>query len=211
MYTIAILVLATFVAANINKVTYANFASHEANIASHGYDLSAWGYVGGQLPKVYRLGSNKTLDYRPKESYEEFKKIIAGTKNFTMTTEPAKIARTLTSAKQGSAIPRGKRACQMMVFQLEGNSPDCEYNFYSTCIDPSQCYHGHCPWTSVNVYYNDNSFVTFWQSSDCNGHHGSFNPICNTNSDQGCNLNFSPSSFGTKTDCHSNYANDGCS
>ncbi len=210
MYAAALLVFATLVAANTYDVTFANFASHEANLRSAYYDLSAWGLHGGQLPKVYKVNSNRTFDYMPDESYTEFKNILEGKSNL-MAADPAdaaKVARTLSSAEQGSKFPRGEKRCEGMIFRLRGT---CDTTFYNACIDPSLCYYGNCAWYYIIVYYNANSFITLWESSDCNGHHGSFNPVCSVQEDQVCIFNFLPRSFGTKTDCHRQYSSDGCS
>jgi hypothetical protein len=208
MYTTALLVLATLAAAKIHEVTYANFATHEANIASNGHDLSAWGYSGGQLPKVYKLGSNKTFDYMPERSYEEFKNILTGKSNFTA--EPAISARTLTSADQALAFPRGKRGCQKMNFKLEGDG--CEWVHAIDCVEDSQdqCYKAPCRVNYITVYFVQDSFITFWQDENCNGKHASFNPICANPDSQFCAVTFQPISFATKPGCHDGYASEGC-
>ncbi|KAJ5673273.1 hypothetical protein N7507_002400 [Penicillium longicatenatum] len=58
------------------------FATEKLNIDSPFYDLSDFGYFGGQLPKIYGLSQNDSgAVYLPEESFKEFRNIISGTNN----------------------------------------------------------------------------------------------------------------------------------
>ncbi len=57
-------------------------------MATTGVDLTPWGYIGCQLPKVYTFTFNGTGDYLPYASYKEFKSIISGSITSLALTSP---------------------------------------------------------------------------------------------------------------------------
>ncbi|KAJ5673272.1 hypothetical protein N7507_002399 [Penicillium longicatenatum] len=41
------------------------------------------------------------------------------------------------------------------------------------------CHTGsHSPWHYAVIYSITDAYITFWKSDACNGHKGSFNPVC---------------------------------
>ncbi|KAJ5118181.1 hypothetical protein N7476_010544 [Penicillium atrosanguineum] len=88
-------------------------------------------------------------------------------------------------------------------------------NSYSIVANPKTCHTGsYAPWHYVIIRYIEDAYITFWKSTACNGHKGSFNPVCDYYDDPAevCVFNFSPQSFRTYSGCHHSYGwGKGCS
>lgn len=170
------------------------------------YDLSAFGYEGGQLPRAYDL-TNMTFTYLPERSWDHFNEIRAGRNNATGEVTQA------FRAMRARGV-HAKRSSDLVVMSMQGANTVAKDNFYLTAGDHPPCQHGvNAPYVTAFVYYIDNAFVTFWKSDRCNGHKGSFNPVCETQDVDGgqvCALNFQPASFAAFSGCHRQYESDGC-
>ncbi|PYI07354.1 hypothetical protein BO78DRAFT_406612 [Aspergillus sclerotiicarbonarius CBS 121057] len=182
--------------ASANNITFSkNFATERLNIESPYFDLSHFGYYGGQLPKVYGLNqSTSGVEYLPGESFNEFQKIISGTNN----------ASTDFLAQQESLWSSMKRSTTNSISMLLRNAAG-EGNAYAIAADHTVCHTGSAaPWHYVVVYWIKEAYITFWKSDRCNGHKGSFNPVCNYYDDPSevCIFNFKPQSFRVYSGCH---------
>ncbi|KAJ5144307.1 hypothetical protein N7476_004884 [Penicillium atrosanguineum] len=196
----------TTTTASAANVTFArNFATEKLNSDSPFYDLSEFGYIGGQLPKVY--GLNQTTSgavYLPEESFKEFQNIVAGKNNATAEF----------SSKQKALFSVGKRSSTNHISMLLRNAAGASDSF-TVAADHEICHTGsYSPWHYVVVYYILEAYITFWKSDACNGHHGSFNPVYDYYDDPSevCIFNFKPQSFRVYSGCHNSYGSgDGCS
>ncbi|KAJ5523581.1 hypothetical protein N7513_013125 [Penicillium frequentans] len=191
--------------ASPNITFHQNFATEQMNIDSPFYDLSEFGYFGGQLPKVFSLSENGTgFTYLPKESFNEFKNIISGSKNATSQFRN----------EQKALLSTGKRSTTNYVSMLLRNTAGGE-NTFALEANHKVCHTGsHAPWHYVVVYSIEEAYITFWKSDVCNGHKGSFNPVCDYYDDPSevCIFNFKPSSFRVYSGCHhSDGWGSGCS
>ncbi|KAJ5330353.1 hypothetical protein N7476_000136 [Penicillium atrosanguineum] len=157
------------------------------------------GYLGGQLPKVYHV-SNSNYTYIPELAFQEFNGIIAGKQN---------ASHDLFTGPETPGVERRYNTNQL-AFSLIGDSGRDGYliNTDGACRSGS-----HAPWRYIAVYYAGEGYMTFWKSTVCNGHKGSFNPVCNDQDDAGqiCDFTFEPSSFRAYSGCHRQYASGGCS
>ncbi|KAJ5885202.1 hypothetical protein N7495_009712 [Penicillium taxi] len=172
-----------------------HFATEELNKASPYYDLSPWGYYGGQLPKAYDITSHN-YTYSPEMSFQEFNDIIAGKQNFSSTNE----------ISEDSGFEKRYTSSQMS-FSLVGDGGRDSYvvNTDKTCRSGD-----YLPWYYILVYFVDDGYITFWKSTVCNGKKESFNPTCDETSTAGqrCNFDFEPNSFRAYSGCHDSYSSD---
>lgn len=194
-----IFVLFTTITAASYEVTFhEHFATEELNKAAPYYDLSIWGYYGGQLPKVYDI-TNSNYTYVPELSFQEFNDIISGKQN----------ASSGLIAPPASLSLEKRYNTNQLAFSLVGESGRDGYliNTDRVCRSGS-----HAPWYYIIVYYAGEGYITFWKSARCNGHKGSFNPVCNVQEDGGqvCDFKFTPSSFRAYSGCHRQYSSGGC-
>ncbi|KAJ5671397.1 hypothetical protein N7507_000524 [Penicillium longicatenatum] len=191
--------------ANATNITFRqNFATEQLNINSPFYDLSEFGYFGGQLPKVFSLSKNGTgLIYLPQESFNEFKSIMSGSNNASANFR----------AQQKDVLYSAKRSTTNRISMLLRNTAGKSDEFIEVA-NHKKCHTGsHAPWHYVVIYYINEVYITFWKSDACNGHKGSFNPVCDYYDDPNevCVFNFKPSSFRLYSGCHHSYGwGDGC-
>lgn len=187
------------------NISYArNFATEKLNINSPFFDLSEFGYFGGQLPKVYGLNHNDSGPvYLPEESFKEFKSILSGTNNAS--------AEFITQQKALKA--NVKRTTYGYLSMLLRNTAGGG-NTFAIEANHEICHTGdHAPWHYVVIYSITDAYITFWKSDVCNGHKGSFNPVCNYYDDPSevCVFNFKPKSFRAYSGCHHTDGwGDGC-
>lgn len=155
MQSLTILVLAlvgvSTASIAVEDITYEHFASHDANLATFGVDLTSWGYQGGQLPKHYAISGNGSFNYIPTDSYTIFQSIISGQRNRSSSTDTDAV---LLDELATRDVEIEKR-CETMDFDLYGfqNGGACTTTFYSSCIDPGACYYGNgCgSWNSIDM------------------------------------------------------------
>jgi hypothetical protein len=135
----------------VEDITYEHFASHDANLATFGVDLTPWGYSGGQLPKHYAISGNGSFNYMPTDSYTIFKSIISGEQNYTGSIDNEAVLSTQLATRDADIAKR----CETMNFNLYGfvNGNACTTGFSSSCIDPGACYYGNgCGgWNSITM------------------------------------------------------------
>ncbi|KAJ5426551.1 hypothetical protein N7465_001621 [Penicillium sp. CMV-2018d] len=190
---------AALAAASYEVNFHEHFATEELNKAAPHYDLSNWGYYGGQLPKVYDI-TNNNYTYIPELSFQEFNDIISGKQNASSNG---------LLAKPEDLDLEQKYNTNQVVFSMMGENGRDGY-----LINADQACHtgSHTPWYYISVHYAADAYITFWQSAVCNGHKGSFNPVCGNQDEPGqiCNFNFQASSFRAYSGCHRQYASDGC-
>ncbi|KAJ5729770.1 uncharacterized protein N7483_004278 [Penicillium malachiteum] len=191
----AALVGAINVIASPYNVSYSrNFATEKRNIDSDFYDLSDFGYFGGQLPKVYSLHESNSTGpiYLPEESYQEFQKIISGKNNAS--DEFIGQQRALSTMKRSTV---GK--ISMLLRNAAGTGDTFAIEANKVCRTAS-----NAPWHYVIIYSITEAYIAFWKSDVCNGHKGSFNPVCDWYDDpsEACVFNFKPKSFRAYSGCH---------
>ncbi|KAI2991321.1 hypothetical protein CBS147482_9024 [Aspergillus niger] len=211
MFQVPILIItllgAVATAASHANITFSkNFATERLNFDSPFCDLSEFGYLGGQLPKVYELSPNNSAPvYLPDESLSEFHRIISGHSN----------ASSDFLAQQGTLFESmGKRSTTNSISMLLRNSAGGGDTF-AVKANHKVCHTGsHSPWHYAVVYWITEAYITFWKSTACNGHKGSFNPVCDYYDDPSevCIFNFHPNSFRVYSGCHHSYGwGKGCS
>jgi hypothetical protein len=200
----AILGVFATTATAVNVTFHHNFATETLNRNSPFFNLSEFGYIGGQLPKVY--GLNETTSetvYLPEESFQEFQNMVAGKNNAT----------TEFLSQQKAIWSTGKRSStnsiSMLLRNAAGNS-----NSFALVANHEICHTGsYAPWHYVIIYYITEAYITFWKSDACNGHKGSFNPVCDwyDSPSEACVFNFKPKSFRVYSGCHHDDGwGDGC-
>jgi hypothetical protein len=192
---LALLALPALVAAAPTQTytpSWSHFATEEANKNAPFYDLTEYGIKNGVLPKNYNLANGTGIVYDANASWELFQEVLAGKWN-----------RTNVPDYTDALAKRNTDACGGIDFQLSGSCGGFSYS--NQCVDPATCVNqGGCQWSSVNVFSVSNAYITFWASSACNGSKGSFNPHCNQNTGQGCQLNLQWKSFRVYGGCHDN-------
>ena len=147
MQFIIVALLGTAVQASYEVSFHTHFANEAANKAAPYYNLSQYGILGGQLPKVYNLG-NSTPVYDAEASFHEFQDILSGKSNVSF---------------PKTTTHRSRDNSNALYMKLIGEN--C-YDTYGQVIDDSQCLTGSCsPWYFVVIYYIDNGFITFWYSN----------------------------------------------
>ncbi|KAJ5814201.1 uncharacterized protein N7503_000951 [Penicillium pulvis] len=158
----------TTTASHVNITFSRNFATEKLNINSS-YDLNEFGYLGSRLPKVYGLGHNGSgAVYLPHESFDEFKPILAGKNNAS--------AKYL--GQQEKLIQSTKRSATGVIGMVLRNTAG-EGDTYVIEAEHTVCHTGNkAPWHYAVVHHITDAYITFWKSDACNGHKGSFNPVC---------------------------------
>ncbi|OBT76131.1 hypothetical protein VF21_04879 [Pseudogymnoascus sp. 05NY08] len=180
-----------------------HFAGEELNKAAPHYDLTTWGYYGGQLPRVYDMSTNN-FTYLPEASHQEFTDVISGKRNSTIEYPEEFKSPTLGQKERRAAFGN------TLVFTLRGSTGDDDY-----LLQPgAPCATGaHSPWLYVVMRHADDAYITFWLYKVCNGAKGSFNPVCGYGELQICSFDNNPfkwNSFALSDGCHRQYASDGC-
>lgn len=175
-----------------------HFSTEAAVKRAPTFDLSAFGYHGGKLPRVYDIAGGRAA-YSARRSFEHFGDILSGRANASDTMSR--------SMKRGLELETRDNQLHMSTVNQAGSGDDWNVAADESCKSGS-----NAPYVNVYVYHAGDVYVTFCDSDVCNGHKGSFNPSCNVDSGDGqaCQLNFSPRSFSVYSGCHSDYSDDGC-
>ncbi|KAI1377582.1 hypothetical protein F4677DRAFT_414862 [Hypoxylon crocopeplum] len=192
--------LVAAVAANPTLTFDEHFATEAAAKRAPAVDLSAYGYHGGMLPRVYDV-SSKNMTYSARATYDHYSDIVAGRANAS-----SLIRKDLSS--RGSKL--GARTGSSVTFTTVGTNG--KEDDWGTLNGDKTCKSGaNAPYKHVRVYQPDSVFfITFFDGDTCDGRWASMNPTCNVDYQQNCDLIFEPKSFKVYPGCHDMYGDDGC-